>query len=285
MTILGQGSSNGGISLLHALGTGRGSSVGINLFANVILHDCHMGVHDDNHDLLKSVVECWVERGFPIVEDFGWQITSEIPIGQGLKSSAAISCAAFRALNASFWTGLSDHEIVGLSVSAQIKSGCTFTGSIDDSWASVSPGWKLVDTSLSASDAIILEGEMDEGLEILIGLRGQRSLIVDHDEFRKQEHIFQRALASLTKGSTLDAISTNGIAVSAATGDFEAMRLCNLGIASGSIAAGVSGSGPAIVFVCFPDQLNSIKSNLQDHFEKMFTTGFTNFKKATEEMN
>ena len=285
MTILGQGSSNAGISLLHALGTGRGSSVGINLFTNVILHDSHMEIKDDNHNLMNSVVECWMERGLPFVEEFGWQISSEIPVGQGLKSSSAVSCAAFRALNSAFWTGLSDHEIVELSVSAQIMSGCTLTGSMDDSWASISPGWKLVDPSLPSSEAVILQGEMDAELEIIIGLRGRRSLTIEHDEFRKQEHIFQRALASLTKGSALDAISTNGIAVSAATGDFEAMRLCNLGIASGAIAAGISGSGPAIVFVCLPGQLNTLKSNIQDHFQQMVSTTFTNFKKKKEEVN
>ncbi|HJM18172.1 MAG TPA: hypothetical protein QF703_01430 [Candidatus Thalassarchaeaceae archaeon] len=284
MTVLGRGTSSGGVSLLHALGTGRGASVGINLQATVSLLDHHREVEGDTHKLLNSVMECWIERGFPKVEDFGWRISSDIPMGQGLKSSAAISCAAFRALNDSFWTGLSNNEIVELSVSAQIKSGCTVTGSMDDAWASISPGWKLVDPSLPSSESVIMEGGMDEGLEVLIGLRGDRVATINTAEFRKQEHIFQRALASLTQGSALNTISTNGMAVSAATGDFEAMRLCNLGIVSGAIAAGISGSGPAIVFVCFSDHLDGIQSNLQDHFEQMINTTFTNLAKISEEV-
>ena len=41
------------------------------------------------------------------------------------------------------------------------------------------------------------------------------------------------------------------MAVAAATGDDEALRICNSAIARGAIAAGLSGSGPAIAIVCY----------------------------------
>jgi len=58
-------------------------------------------------------------------------------------------------------------------------------------------------------------------------------------------------MVSLSNGSVLDAMSANGMAVAAATGDDEALRICNSVIARGAIAAGVSGSGPAISIVCY----------------------------------
>ena len=53
---------------------------------------------------------------------FGWEIVSDVPIGQGMKSSSALACAALRALDKASWTGLSDFEIVDLAVEAQIRS-------------------------------------------------------------------------------------------------------------------------------------------------------------------
>ena len=61
----------------------------------------------------------WEENGFPLPDEYGWQISSEIPIGQGLKSSSAISCAAIKALNQATWAGLNESEIVDIAVSSQ----------------------------------------------------------------------------------------------------------------------------------------------------------------------
>ena len=61
-------------------------------------------------------------------------------------------------------------------------------------------------------------------------------------------------------GSPLDSLSSNGMAVSAATDDHQALRISNLCIASGSIASGISGSGPSIAIVCFEDDAESISA-------------------------
>ena len=51
-------------------------------------------------------MQVWTESGYPQFDDIGWEIHSDIPIGQGLKSSAAVACAALRALDNASWTGL-----------------------------------------------------------------------------------------------------------------------------------------------------------------------------------
>ena len=156
MKVLGSGRANGAISILHALGTGRGCSVGIQLETQVQIVNQSNEVNDDRHGLLASVEYCWREQGFPIPDEFGWNVESTVPIGQGLKSSSALSCAALRALNSCAWTGLSNSEIADLSAKSQLMSKCAITGSMDDNWASLEPGWKLVDPSLGASDSIII---------------------------------------------------------------------------------------------------------------------------------
>ncbi len=105
MKTLSIGKANGAISILHSLGLGKGTSIGIELITEVSIVDEKREVKDDFHNLLGAVESCWRSEGFPIPRDFGWDVQSSIPIGQGLKSSSALASAAFRALNNLSWTG------------------------------------------------------------------------------------------------------------------------------------------------------------------------------------
>ena len=273
MKVLGEGESNGAISILHALGLGRGCSIGIQLTTKVQIVEDPVDIEDDKNGLLVAVEKCWRDRGLPIPDQFGWKVDSSIPIGQGLKSSSALSCAALRALNSCAWTGLSNSEIADIAAKSQLISNCAKTGSMDDNWASLEPGWKLVDPALSASESIILQGDIDPSLSILILLRGKRTVEISAEDFSQHEQIFERSLASVMRGSVLDALSSNGMAVAAATDDHEALRICNLSIASGAIAAGISGSGPSIAIVCFQDDSTSLSKLFSESGLGVISTG------------
>ncbi|HJM13083.1 MAG TPA: shikimate kinase [Candidatus Thalassarchaeaceae archaeon] len=284
MTILGYGRANGAISILHALGLGKGCSVGLEIGTKAsIVEGEPSEVPDDKHGLLEAVLSTWISEGFPPPKNFFWEVESEIPIGQGLKSSSALSCAAMRALNNFAWTGLSDFEIADLAVQAQRVANCTVTGSLDDVWASLSHGWKLVDPEKTATESILLEGEMDLGMAVLIGLRGRRDLEVSRAAFLAQSQLFERAMASIINGSPLEALSVNGMAVSAATDDFKGLRISNLSIASGAIAAGVSGSGPAIALVCYEADREALHAVLSDMEMDVIITHFSAPESVIEE--
>ena len=139
MNILGEGEARGGVSILHALGTGKGCSVGVNLLTKVKLVDKKSENLQDKHKLLDSVIKCWKAEGFPLPKEYGWDISSEVPIGQGLKSSSALACAAIKSLDSASWMNLNNFEIIDLAVKAQKGAGCTITGSIDDAWCALRP--------------------------------------------------------------------------------------------------------------------------------------------------
>ena len=273
MKVLGEGESNGAISILHALGLGRGCSIGIQLTTKVQIVEDAVEIEDDRNGLLAAVEKCWRDRGLPIPDQFGWKVDSSIPIGQGLKSSSALSCAALRALNSCAWSGLSNSEIADIAAKSQLISNCAKTGSMDDNWASLEPGWKLVDPTLSASESIILQGGIDPNLSILVLLRGKRTVEISAEAFSQHEQIFERSLASVMRGSILDALSSNGMAVAAATDDQEALRICNLSIASGAIAAGISGSGPSIAIVCYQEDSTSLSKLFSESGLEVISTG------------
>ena len=277
MTILASGTANGAVSILHALGTGKGCSTPVKLRTLVNIHDEPRAVLGDEHDLLSHVSSIWRKNGFPLPSVFGWEIVSDVPIGQGMKSSSALACAALRALDKASWTGLSDFEIVDLAVEAQIRSGCSITGSMDDTWAAMSPGWKVVDPSVPSIESILFEGELETGLTVMIGLRGRRKIIPDKESFSRNSQIFDRAFASLINGS-------NGMAVATSTDDFEALRISNLMIASGALAAGISGSGPAIAIVCYEQDKEFLESQLKQFCEQVLITEFTTCDGLREEV-
>ena len=283
MTILGSGEAFGAISILHAVGTGKGCSIPIKLPIKVNIHDVEMINHDDKHDILPTISSIWQEKGYPVPAVLGWEVISEIPIGQGLKSSSALSCAAIRALDQASWTGLSDYEIVDLAVEVQRRSGCTISGSMDDTWAALTSGWKAVDSTKPSEDSILFQGDVQPGLSVLLGLRGQRNNQVIAQEFSKNEQIFERALASLINGSILDSLSSNGMAVAASMGDFDALRICNLMIASGALGAGLSGSGPAIAVICYVSDREDIKGRLSGLCDRVISTEFLMSEELVEE--
>ena len=274
MNILAEAESNAAISILHALGLDKGCSIGINLKAKVKLVSEPQEIKNDFHQLFQSIEMVWEENGFPLPDEYGWQISSEIPIGQGLKSSSAISCAAIKALNQATWAGLNESEIVDIAVSSQRKCGCTITGSMDDTWASMSSGWKLVDPKKSALESIISEGKIEDEIIIFLILRGSRSNIIEINNFKEHSRIFERALDSILNDSIFQAISTNGMAVAAATEDDEAVRICNKLIANGAIAAGITGSGPAISIVSFIQDSETIRKVLSNSGYEIIETNF-----------
>ena len=58
MKSLGAGESNGGISILHALGTGKGCSIGVELCTKVEIMDEKIINTEDKHGLLESIISC-----------------------------------------------------------------------------------------------------------------------------------------------------------------------------------------------------------------------------------
>ena len=95
--------------------------------------------------------------------------------------------------------------------------------------------------------------------------------------------MFERALASLSSGSIFAAMSANGMAVAAATGDDEALRICNSAIARGAISAGVTGSGPAIAIICYEQHADSLAEFVRESEMEVIVAAFTQSRMQSEE--
>tara|TARA_B100001248_G_C27307590_1_gene420259 strand:- start:42 stop:941 length:900 start_codon:yes stop_codon:yes gene_type:complete len=275
MAVIGTGQAHGACSLLHAAGTGYGASIALDLPVIVKALDRPSKRRlDDPDNLFTAVVETWVSNDLPLPDglesgDIHWAVASKIPKQRGLKSSAAISVAALKALCEATQTALNDNQIVDLSSQAQINAGVSITGSIDDSWACLTKGWKLIDANAeSVADGVIMSGaglNPDDWI-VIIATREPRKARPELEDFGPMFQEFEKALVALQQGELLNCLTINGRAVCSVTNDIQGRKIANDAFINGARASGVTGSGPAVVII-IPSLVSSsverIKSTLQ----------------------
>jgi len=275
MAVIGTGQAHGACSLLHAAGAGYGASLSLDLPVIVKALDRPSKRElNDPDNLLSAVVDTWVENELPLPDglekdDIHWAVASKIPQSRGLKSSAATSVAAVKALCEATQTSLDDADIVSLSSQAQIASGVSITGSIDDSWACLTKGWKLIDANAEdISSGVIMEGaglNPDDWI-VLIAAREPRKSKPQLEDFTPMFNEFEKALIALQQGELLNCLTINGRAMCAVTNDIQGRKIANDAFINGARSSGLSGSGPAVVIVV-PSLVRSsadrIKSTLQ----------------------
>ena len=267
MAVIGKGSAHGACSLLHAAALGYGANIALDLPITVRLLDrpSKRDVKDDD-GLLQRLLEAWVEAKYPLpegyqIEDLHWGVKSEIPKKQGLKSSSALCIAALRALCDATDTSLEPHEMVRMTAEVQLAAGVSITGSIDDAWACMSPGWKLVDVQAPIEEGVLLDepGLDTEDWTVLLVLRGPREVQPSLEDFASQATAFQQALSALQQKNPLVAMTWNGRGTVAALRDIEGRKMANDSFMNSARAAGVSGSGPALVIVVPKQQVPTIE--------------------------
>ena len=277
MAVLGKGNAHGACSLLHAAALGYGANIALDLPVTVRLLDrpSKRDVKDDD-GVLASLLQAWVDDGRPLpegfeVKDLHWGVSSKIPKKQGLKSSAAVCVAGLRALCAATDEMLESHELVELSAQAQLASGVSLTGSIDDAWACMEPGWKLVDVQAPIAEGVLMDepGLNSDDWTVLLVLRGPRETMPSLEDFASQVTAFQQALNALQERKPLVAMTWNGRGTVAALRDIEGRKMANDSFMNSARAAGVSGSGPALVIVV-PRQLGAILERLKSWYSARF---------------
>ena len=283
MAVLGRGEGHGGISILHALGAGYGAAVSIDLSTRVQLRDSPVKKEPkDTHGLIQAVVEKWTDSGHPLpdAEELHWAVRSDIPIGRGLKSRAALAVACIRALCDATETDLENHQIVDIASDAQFACGCSFTGSVDDSWSAVESGWKVVDPNAPAANGVLMEGHIEDSddWKILILDRGPRMIEPDPERFQLHAGQFQQAISAVEQENIFNAMIQNGRAVAAALGDASGRKACGDMSILGCRVSCISGSGPAIALILPEAQESSIRRVRQTIEPRDWNLIETNFR-------
>ena len=280
MAVIGTGQAHGACSLLHAAGTGYGASIALDLPIIVKALDRPSKRQlDDSDGVLPAVVDAWVSNGLALPEgleanDIHWAVASKIPQNRGLKSSAALSVAGIKALCEATNTDLSDFEIVSLSSQAQINAGVSITGSIDDSWACLTKGWRLINANAEDIESGVVmsgPGPNPDDWIVLIATRDERKSRPELENFAPLFQEFEKALIALQQGEILNCLTINGRAVCSVTNDLQGRRIANDAFINGARASGVTGSGPAVVII-IPSLVRSSAERIKSALSRLMSS-------------
>ena len=257
----GTASCFGAGTIVNAIATGKGAAFGLALraTATVAVGPAERGVvvhvPPDAEPRLAEGCARRVLRRSRRKAGLEVSVDSEIPISRGLKSSSAVAnavtLASARALNIE----LEPESLIRIGVDAALEAGVTITGAYDDACASFYGCIVLTD---NPSRRILKVDRFPGGFVVVVqvprrmitkpSLRG-----LDFSRIRDEvDDAFRLAL----QGDYFHALERNSAAYARVLGidDSPAVRAR----AAGAIAAGITGTGPAIVALTKPAHVESV---------------------------
>jgi len=285
----GQALAHGAVSIVNAFPTGKGGALGVDLWtrAKVNLREGKGEIsafiesdQGESSQLAITVVKKALERYGYEEKLHGEVITSSnIPTAVGLKSSSAAANAVALATASALGRKADDDELIQIGIEASIESKVTLTGSYDDSLASYYGGAVLTDNDRRKVEKL-LEVPANTRTIILVPPRKTHTGQLDRTDFWPIKRLSELAYEEAKNGHVWDALTINGLAISAVLG--EDPRPALAAIDAGALGAGLSGKGPAIAAVVEVDKLRPVRKALEK-FALPTIEAALNFSKAVIE--
>lgn len=263
---------NGAATIVNAIATGKGAAFGIGLETRVTVELKESRSVDAilDRDEDPKLVELCVKK---VLGMFNYEpgavvrVESNIPIARGLKSSSVVAnaavLAAFGALAKKYGklrmmrldkhtqrqqlyiedTMVKDDLILKIAVEAAREVGVTITGALDDAAASYYGGFVVTD---NLGNKILRKGEMEK-MSVVVFVPEKRIYTRETDVQRMR--LFKREADVIwnmaLNGDLYTAMTLNGLLYS---GILEQQaEIAMSAFDAGAIAAGLSGTGPAVV--------------------------------------
>jgi shikimate kinase len=252
----GQAVAHGAASILNAFATGKGAALGVDLWtrAKVSLKGGAgktFGLVASDPQTPSNLANLVVEK---VLSRYGYEsnlhgeviTSSNIPTAVGLKSSSAAANAVALATASAIDQEPDDDVLVEIGIEASLECGVSLTGALDDSFASWHGGAVLTDNDRRKVEKVL---KVPENIRIIILVPPRQTLTgsLDRQKFTPIKRISELAYSQASNGHIWDALTLNGLAISAVLG--EDPRPALSAIEAGALGAGLSGKGPAIVAV------------------------------------
>jgi len=252
-------SMHGAISIVNAIATGKGATLGISLgIEATITTESGKGIFFENREsnlsarLIRAVLDTSVPKSELEQKKLRISVKTEIPSGYGLKSSSAISSVISLACAQLFKPKATDLEILRDGVHASIQSKVSITGAFDDACACYFGGFAVTDNT---NIKIIKSEKAPDDLSAIIFVPKSRRR-GNVKKLRTLENVFAQAWELASKSEYWNAMTLNGLATTILGSD---PRILTELIESGALGASVSGNGPAIAAVAKNDRISNVK--------------------------
>jgi shikimate kinase len=276
---------HGAVSLVNAIATGKGATLGISLGVNAILESSPGNgiiLQSDDHNISSRLVNSVIKKTVPKKEleknKLRIIIDSEIPTGYGLKSSSAISSVVALGCAKLFGQKLSDYQILLIGIKASLETKVSLTGAYDDACACYYGGFNVTDNYKTKR---ILYEKAPKNLSVVIFLPKSRKR-GNIKNLRKLKVVFDQAWNLAKEKDYWRAMMLNGFATSL-NFNINPMILTDL-IDKGALSASTSGNGPAIAAVAITNKISNIKKVFSSLEGKTIVSKINNEKAEVHEM-
>jgi shikimate kinase len=271
---------HGAISIVNAIATGKGATLGISKKVDVEMETAHgNGIEIEIQNkpmksrLINRVIQKIVPKNDLSKTKLKVSLDSEIPTGYGLKSSSAISTAVAMTCAKLFKPTMSDFEILSAGVDASIETKVSLTGAYDDACACYYGGFVVTNNYMKK----IVHSEK---------CLNRVSAVIFIPKSRKRGNVrrlkasssdFEHAWNLAKKSDYWNAMILNGLATSSILSS-EPKIIPKL-IENGALGASVSGNGPSIAAIVKNDSISKIK-RVFSSLDGVTTVAQINNKKA-----
>jgi len=285
MALIGKAVAHGAVTIINAISCGLGAALGISLKTSALVKLTNepgriegriLSDPKESPRLIEKTVNC-VLRHFQVEDEYGAYVetSSDIPIARGLKSSSAAANATVLATFSALGESIDDAALINLGVDAAIDAGVTITGAFDDACASYFGDIVITDNDQRK----ILKRIPVENYAVLIYVPKEKAYTAGSDV--KRMRLVAREVKALHElalsGEYWSAMTMNGIVYSAVLGYDPSIAIDAL--FAGSIAAGLSGKGPAVASVTLKDRVNNVRE-LWEQFDGEIIETNINHEKA-----
>ncbi|MBP6021095.1 MAG: shikimate kinase [Candidatus Methanomethylophilaceae archaeon] len=261
----GKGLSHGAITVINAMPTGIGATIGIELKTHAEFTPGGDSrkvriINDPNED--SKMAEYCVADAFArmeIPEPAGWTLTvnSEIPVSRGLKSSSSACNAILSAVFDEYGYSIDGVSLIKIGVGCAKKAGVTVTGSFDDACGCHFGGLVITD---NAKNSIIFQDDIGDYDVILhVPEKKIRKSAIDRKSFDRYRSAMESAIG-IADTYPFNAMVINGRIIAESSGLDNSVA--EDALSKGALAAGVTGSGPAVAVIVEPGSGRGFAKNL-----------------------
>lgn len=251
---------HGAISLVNAIATGKGATLGISPKVEAIIEATDgsgISIKSDNQNLssrlISKTIEKIISKKMLAKTKLNLELNSEIPTGYGLKSSSAISSAVALATAKLFKKKFNDSKILLAGVDASIETKVSITGAYDDACACYYGGFMVTD---NYKRKIIASKKAPTNLKVVIFIPKSRKR-GNIKKLKTLNPVFERAWSFAKNSDYWNAMILNGFATSSILNSDP--KIITKLVENGAMGASISGNGPSIAAVTKQSNISRIK--------------------------
>ena len=266
----------GAISIINAIATGKGSTLGISLkvTANITLEPGYSGISKNfaNDKLVNKIVKTIIPGKILNNNFVSIHLTSDIPAGWGLKSSSAVSNAVSLACYKLINDEIYDKAVLNTAINSSLWAKVSVTGAFDDACACYFGGIILSDNYYRK---LIKREPINKDLWVIIFLPNGVSR-GDVLKLKLHKDLFNHAFKLAYRGDYWKAMNLNGILINSVL--YNNYYPLLYAIENNCLAVSYSGNGPAIAAVVYKDNIENLKSSMEKFPGKLIVSQVNNSK-------